>query len=522
MSFSFIKRHSFWIILIALIVLLGAFGASRNAKKSSTKPSGNIIPRVALVSASGFQKNRAFVTSNGIVESLEQADLRSQVSAPVQRVSAVIGAKVRRGQVLVTLQNSDVAAQVAQASAAVNAAQARLDEMVRGARTEDVKIAEARVSDAEESLENTKRQQDTAVANAQSAMLNAGLAATIYQGNTSSATATVSGTYNSTQEGQYNIEIILTGGGLVVEYRGLENGSAGFIRNAPIAIGNRGLFITFGAGTLNGGEKWVIEVPNKQSASYLTYANAYQSSLAARQTAISAAENAVVSAKNQLNLLLAGTSNEQIRAQQAALQQARANLAAASAQLDKTVIRSPIDGVVSVVNVKFGDLVTPGQAIVSVVNKSGMQIKSFISSDDLGDIQEGAEVDINETIKGVVHRISPSINPSTKSVEVSIAVSDPANSGLTIGQSASAKIHTKNVDASGDVAYLIPFQAVKIGDGGKASVFVVDQESMVQEVSVTIGNIVGEHVEVKSGLNNDMKLINSVYDVVPGQKVVTE
>ncbi len=510
--------------VVGVVVLLIAFSSSQIAKnKKQAVDTGPTISRVNLISAKDFQKNRAFVSANGIVESLEQADLRSQVNAPVQKINVSIGSKVRQGDVLVTLQNADFSAQLAQANAGVKAAQARLDEMIRGARGEDLKIAQARVSNAEQALSDTESQQTTSLSNALSAMLNSGLTATALYSNASANAMLVSGTYTGTAQGVYKITIFTNGYGYAFSYSGIESGTQQISQGTPIALGTKGLFLTFNDLSLIGSNNtWNISIPNTQASTYLQNYNTYQSLLVSSKTTITNAKNALQDAKNALDLVLAGASNEQIRAQQAAVEQAQAAVANLAAQYAKTVIRSPIDGTVSTVAVKYGDLVTAGQAVVSIVNKSGLQVKAYISSDDLVDIAEGAAVTVNETVKATLNRVSPSINSITKTVEVSILINDSASSGLTVGQNVTANITTKNPEGTQGIAYLLPFQAVKIISDTNAVVYTVSANSTIEEHPVVIGKVVGEQVEIKSGLISDMNIVDSVYDLVAGQQVVAQ
>ena len=132
---SFLKRHSFIMGLAIVLILVGAVMAgnvARRAQKAEVTP--QVIPHVTLVSVAEYAKDKSIVSADGSVESLEQAVLRSQVNAPVARVLVAIGGQVRRDQLLVTLQNSDISAQLAQAAAGLKAQQAHLAEIQKGAR----------------------------------------------------------------------------------------------------------------------------------------------------------------------------------------------------------------------------------------------------------------------------------------------------------------------------------------------------------------------------------------------------
>lgn len=513
---SYAKHHKFIMGILAVIVILAtAVGARLNGKNKQTELQNQTV-KVSLVSAKDYMKSRGIVSANGTVESLEQAELRSQFSAPVSKIYTQIGKQVSAGQVLVTLQNSDISAQLAQTQALLKAAQARLDEMKKGLRTEELDLLETQMNAAKQALADTKAQQDTAVASALSNLLNAGLSAMPSSGNTGSSNPAISGSYTGTERGQYKISLYATGSGIRFQASGLES-AEGEVSATPIKMGSKGLYIQFPSTNMPTNNTWTVDIPNTQAAGYTALNSAYQSTLQGRETAVNAATNALSAAQKQYDLKLAGASNEQIKAQEAAVEQAEANVKTVAAQLEKTVIRSPIKGTVSVLSVKYGELVSPGQLVASVVNKGGLQVKAYISDYDLPYVAEGAEVKINDTATGTVARMATSVDPRTKNVEVQVVVSDPENSGLVAGQNASIKISAKE-NSDGGMLFLLPLQAVKVSSSG-ASVFTVNDDNTVTERQVTLGSVSGEFVEIKSGMDPEMKIVPAVSELKDGQKV---
>ncbi len=515
---TYAKHHKYIVGGLALVVVLTTAVFAR----LNNKPASNALnrpPTVSLAEAKTYMKDRGEISANGTVESLEQAELRSQASGPVTRISAQIGQKVRRGQTLVSLQNSDSLAQLAQAQATVKAQMARLEEMKRGLRSEELALAESQLNAAKQSLEDTTSQQNLLVKNSLSALYNTGLSATPQPG-TSFQAPTISGTYNSEEKGYYTITIYATGDGLKYQYNGLESGT-GNVQTTPAALGKRGLAIQFSSQSVPVNSSWTIEIPNSQSASFTALTNAYNSSVEGRQAAINAARNAYEGAQKAYDLKLAGASNEQIKAQTAAVEQAQASAAALAAQVEKTIIKSPIDGNIASLNVKYGELISPGQLVASVVNKGGLQIKAYISDYDLPYVTEGAEVTITQTAKGKVSRVSPSINPQTKNVEIQVIVTDPDNSGLVVGQSVNIKISAAQSTNENGPVFLLPLQAVKITSEG-AWVFTVKEDNTLEEKPVSLGAVSGEFVEVKEGLTPEIKIVTTVYELKDGKKVNVE
>ncbi len=509
---SFVKRHSFLVGVLVIVAVLAAIIAGQAARRAA-KPKENVaqVTKVSLLDLSTLAGSSDFISSSGQVESLTQAELRSQVSSPVQSINVTLGQKVSRGQVLVTLKSSDVGAQVAQAEAILKSQEARLDEIKRGTRSEDVNLTQTRLASAKQALEDTQKQQDLLVANALKTFVNSGLVAQPALGNLGSASITVSGTYNTTEQGEYQISVYSTGSTPRFGVKGLETAD-GILSTIPQPLGKRGLFVQF-SGAPSTNDTWTITIPNTKSPAYVANQNAYQSALETRDAAVNAAKSQVAGIESELQLKLAGATNEQIRGQEAAVEQARANVALAAAAYDKTVIRSPIEGTVASLPIKFGELVSPGAVIASVVNEKGLQVKAFISDTDVSLVVEGADVQIGDTAKGKVLRWSPAVG-QTKTVEVNIVVTDKASEQLVVGQSVNVKIAAPNRGSH----FVLPIQAVHVTSTG-AEVFVVNDKGVLESKPIKVGATRNEEIEVTEGVSKDMKLVTPVYELQTGQTV---
>ncbi|MCK9393189.1 MAG: efflux RND transporter periplasmic adaptor subunit [Candidatus Paceibacterota bacterium] len=512
-----LKNHKIVMLVLIVLVTVSSIGLSY-FKNSETVEVATTDKKVSLIPVSEYTKGRNTISANGAIESLEQAELRSQVMAPVARINTSVGSNVNRGQILVVLQNNDLTAQLNQAKASLKAQQARLEEMKKGTRSEELKVTETQLEAARINLENTKKQQEITIENARKNLFNSNITAVPSIGTIASTTPTITGTYNGTEDGKYTVKIYITGDGAMFQAEGLEN-ATGLVNTIAQPLGKKGLYIQFPSQGINNGT-WTINIPNTQAASYNANKNAYEAALQTKQTAIDAANSAYETAKSAYELKQAGSSLDQIKAQEAAVEQAQASVEAINAQLQKTIITSPISGTVSAVSVKYGELLTVGQSIVSIVNKSGLQVKAYISESDLTSIEEGASVTITDKVKGVVSKISPSIDSKTKNVEVDILIIDPEKSELVVGQNVSVKIDTKNQLVQGST-YSLPLQSV-----GTASdyyfIYIIDSDSKLEEVRVTVGAINGENIEILTGLTSDMKIVSTVYELKKGQKVIVQ
>ena len=90
----------------------------------------------------------------------------------------------------------------------------------------------------------------------------------------------------------------------------------------------------------------------------------------------------VAKVKDELALLLAGTANEVITAQEARVLSARGELA-------KYRITSPIAGVVTKADIKEGEGSTMGKTVFSVISDASFEIEAYIPEADIAKIKKG-------------------------------------------------------------------------------------------------------------------------------------
>lgn len=128
------------------------------------------------------------VNVTGKIKSTQNVDLAFERAGKVSGVYSKVGNHVKAGQKLITLENSDIAPQVQQAQANIKAQQAKLDELRKGARPEDIQVQEMQIRQAQanvgiqqaklDELKNGTRPEEislaqTAVTNAQNALTSA-------------------------------------------------------------------------------------------------------------------------------------------------------------------------------------------------------------------------------------------------------------------------------------------------------------------------------------------------------------
>ncbi len=172
------------------------------------------------------------------------------------------------------------------------------------------------------------------------------------------------------------------------------------------------------------------EISQQQFDAYVAAANVAAAQLTAAQQQLNAARLAaqnsaagtqtalarVNAARAELQQSRAGQQQVNVSAAQAqsataAIQQARANLAAAELDLSYTTIVAPISGVVSAKSVEPGQIVQPGQGLMTVVPLNDVWVTANFKETQLANVRPGqrAEVHVDmygQSIEGRVDSIS--------------------------------------------------------------------------------------------------------------------
>ncbi len=126
---------------------------------------------------------------------------------------------------------------------------------------------------------------------------------------------------------------------------------------------------------------------------------------------------------------------------------------------------------------------------------------------------------------GIITAVAPALDPTTKQIEVHIAVdaSPDLVNGLSVritlpdavGEPAVAATASSTPATS---TVLLPLTAVKLLPDSRA-VFTVGEDGRIVAHAVTIGDVVGDRIEVTSGVSSDMRIVTDVRGLSEGQKV---
>ncbi|GIX45945.1 MAG: secretion protein HlyD [Candidatus Tectimicrobiota bacterium] len=217
--------------------------------------------------------------------------------------------------------------------------------------------------------------------------------------------------------------------------------------------------------------------------------------LEAATLAVTRARTAYEVAQRELQLLRAGARPEERQALQARLRAAQAALRLAQTELAHTRITAPLDGVVSHRYVDPGAYVTDRVALLTLVQMDTVRVRVPIGERDLAQVRPGlaAQVRVDaypqEVFVGVVERLSPTLDPATRSATVEIVVPNPEQR-LKPGMFARVALTL----AERRDALVVPPQAL-VPDGEGVAVFVVE-DGVARRRRIRIGLQSEQQVEV--------------------------
>lgn len=133
---------------------------------------------------------------------------------------------------------------------------------------------------------------------------------------------------------------------------------------------------------------------------------------------------------------------------QSELVAARARVASARQQLQRTAVRAPFDGVVSERKVSAGDTAQIGRELLKVIDPRSLRFEGLVSADRMGELKTGQPVRFRvvgaaeSEFSGRVRRVDASANATTRQVAVTIDFDDPARAPRVAGLFAEGRIET--------------------------------------------------------------------------------
>jgi RND family efflux transporter MFP subunit len=168
-------------------------------------------------------------------------------------------------------------------------------------------------------------------------------------------------------------------------------------------------------------------------------------------------------------------------------------------QIANTTITSPFDGEVATRNIDPGEMASPTQPVMTVVNIDKVFVEGTVAESDISLVKEGQKVSVNVEaaggkFAGIVKTLSPVANAQTKGYPVKIEIIN-GDRKLRPGMFAEIQLVTKEKDN----ALIVPKDAL-ITRGADKILYVIKGDT-VEERLVQTGIESEDQVEIVKGLN---------------------
>lgn len=478
----YLKKKRTWAIL-ALLVLVVLYFIFKTPSSVA-----NTVTDIAKVS-----NLKETVLATGQVVSSTDLNLSFNSTGVVKSVKVKVGDKVKAGQVLATLDQGTESAALTSARGALAAAEARLKRTIEGASSEEIALSEI-------TLNQTKLTQGILVNNAYQNLLNSTPEALPEDGSSDYTAPTISGTYSLGKEGKIVLSMYYSSNGRSFKLSGLVDGTGDVDTVTPQPIGNSGLYIKFPESSSHDVSNWVIEIPNKKAANYLANYNAYQAALSQEKFSVD-------QRTAELALKKAAARSSDIDLANADILSAKGQVEAALARYNNTLIMAPVDGTITRVDIKIGELTQAQKSAIVLQDVSNIYLETNINEANIASLSVGMPVDItydsfgsDKIFKGTITKIDPSSTLVSGVVNYKVTASTDQSPDIRPGMTANMTIKVKEKDN----VIAIPSRAIITKDNGDRILRVVTNKKNKKwkEVPVVTG-IEGDGglIEVLSGLS---------------------
>jgi RND family efflux transporter MFP subunit len=410
------------------------------------------------------------VSAAGTLAARSQVDVAFENSGRVKVVEVKVGDRVKVGQVMASLDTTELEASVASAQAGLDIAQAKLEQTRQGPLESQIKSADAALTSAQAAYR---------AAQAKAAHLADQLV--IEQDNLNNVSQRLSdaqGTYNN-----------------LIEYQLPTTSSSRSGGRPP----KPGPFVP------PAGQEWSQEKATLDNAQVDYQVALAEYNLAAADVNDSGLQSAaaeVASAQADLDSLKNTPTPEDLALAEQSVRQEQISLQKAQANLRKAQLLAPFDGVVADLNLEIGQQVTANQSAATLLDASQLEVQIDVAETDIPSVKVGQSAQItfdalpNQVFTGGMTQIALAGTTTQGVVNYPVKVAlDPTDATVRPGMTANVII----VVAQRENVLLVPVRAIKtVGNAKTVTVLAAGKQT---QVNVTVGYSDDAQAEVTSGLN---------------------
>lgn len=380
-------------LTVGIVLILAIIGIGWSALSNSGSNEGESI---LVVTRDVVQK----VNVTGKVAPFQKADLGFESAGTLAMKNFKVGDRVKAGDIIASLDVSAANASLQGAQANLLSESAKLGDLAKGLRPEEMIVEETKVKNAQIAYADAEQSMNNAIHDAYTKTTSAILNYTdsFYQNaQTAAPLINIHTESISVRDRANDGRILLTDvfrswknkidmnaslSDLIVETKKdleLTKNFLGLMASvvSSISTGNSGVSQSTIDGyntTLNGAQ---------------TQLNSALSGFTSAETALKAASSSLSLALNEFNLKKAGSSAESLAAQKAKVDQSLASVSEYRSILLKSKIVAPVDGIVTRADPEVGEFVAAGKITFGVMSDQSFKIEVFVPEMDIAKIVVG-------------------------------------------------------------------------------------------------------------------------------------
>jgi RND family efflux transporter MFP subunit len=201
-------------------------------------------------------------------------------------------------------------------------------------------------------------------------------------------------------------------------------------------------------------------------------------------------------------------------------QTAKARVASSQAQLDSQLLRlkqtqalAPDAGIISSRTASVGAVMGAGSEMFKLIRQGRLEWRGEVTSAELERVKVGTGVTLTSPtgaqVKGRVRSVAPTVDAATRNGLVYVDVLDTMGSGKTAVNGFKPGMFARGeFELGSSSALTVPQTAVIVRDGF-SYVYRVGQDKRVSQLKVQTGRVVGDHIEIQSGVKPEDQLVAS-------------
>ena len=203
-----------------------------------------------------------------------------------------------------------------------------------------------------------------------------------------------------------------------------------------------------------------------------------------------------------------GTTQREVENAERTLANAENSYKSALLSLAKMKIKAPISGIITDLGTFVeGQRINSGTQIGKIMRYDKVRCELNLTSEDYRKVRIGQEAvvtDISQSstkFQGVVSKVNPTIDPTTRTVKVEIGINNPdfrLKPGAYVKVDIIVERHTNIIK--------IPKRAIMTRNN-RDVVFIVTEDQIAKEKPVTVGLKDTEYAEIIDGLNENERLV---------------